>query len=325
MAVPSVTKTYTYNVNNAVTAGADIQTTYRGFWLAFKNALVAGGWTVRSSSNSTVADTNDNWTSGASLVWANNNNAHSWIVLRHPVCLWDLCVDLQPVNGFFQALIGISRSGYLQTGLVTTARPGLVASPSDEQVLTNATTLLWGNSNQNYVWHYLRSTDGQVQRFIVCVADVPVWVFSMDVPQSPVANWNPTATPPGCTLYLNAASVANGASYTNTYTVTSVFSRMGSGSGTAVPFFLAGASYNTNLLTNGLLVPNDITGEYPLVANTLVSTTASYRGQMALLFDLWFGVSNLTTGTTYPADNSRQFAQFGSLVIPWNGTVPITR
>lgn len=322
MALPSVTKTYTYNINNAVTAGASVDANFKDFWYNFKAALVAGGWTVRSSSNATTANTSDNWTSTASLTWS-NGGARSWIVLRHPVCLWDLCIDLNS-GGVSSAncTISISRGGFSTAGLVTNATPATTLG--DGQTLATTAGQAWGATQQNFVWHYIRSTDGEVQRYIVCVADVPVWALFMDVPQSPASGWNPTTTPPGCVLYMNANAVSN-AIGTTAYTGTPTVTRIGSSSGSAVPLYLAAMSYGGTLLVSGLQVPNDMTGEYPLVSLGYVSNTSPYRGQVATPYDMWFGVSNLLTGSTYPADNSRQFAQFGLIVLPWNGSVPLTR
>jgi hypothetical protein len=84
-------------------------------------------------------------------------------------------------------------------------------------------------------------------------------------------------------------------------------------------------SYASNLLTNGLQVPNDLTGEYSLCPIGVVSNTSPYRGRHGDLSDLWFGVSNMPIGTTYPSDGSAQFAQHGCFVTPWNGSLIKTR
>lgn len=75
---------------------------------------------------------------------------------------------------------------------------------------------------------------------------------------------------------------------------------------------------------------NDLTDEWELLSIGLVgemtggyqATGPSGRGRFGRLFDLWYGSTRRQTGDTYPNDNTRQFAQFGALVVPWNGTQP---
>lgn len=324
MTLPSISKSYVYNVNNSVLTTGTTQGDYRNLWYKWKTALVAGGWTVRSSSDSVTAAASDLWTSTAALVWG--SSARSWIVLRHPVCLWDVCLELNPASSYHTGTINVSRQGYVTTGLVTTARPGLVAA--DEQtLLSSGGTVAWGNSPQNFVWHYVRSSDNEIQRFFVNVTDTTVLAFFMDVPQSPITGWNSGfVQPPGTAFWMNAASVGNAVS-TATYTGTPTVTRIGAGAGTATGLYLSGLSYASNLVVNGLPIPNDMTGEYPLLAAGYICTgVVGFRGKVGNPYDLWFGVSNMPTGTTYPADLSTQFAQFGTIVIPWkSNTVPVTR
>lgn len=327
MALPTVTKTYVYNVNNADTGAVTVDATYKNMWYAWKSALVGGGWTVRSSSNASSASASDLWTSPAAIIGPPGAGlAHSWIVLRHPVCAWDICLDFNTVGPLlYRGQVAVSRGGYATTGLVTTSRPTTLLS--DEQVLLNNSSTDWcfGNNNPPYVWHYVRSTDGDVQRFMLYVADQAVFAMFFDVPQDYIPGWNTSGTP-GAVMCLTAVGgVVSNCISTVTYTGTPYVTRMGSGAGAAIGLYMSGDSYNGNLLCNGLAIPNDVTGEYPFVSINYVSTTAPYRGKVASPYDLWFGVSNLVAGTTYPADTSRQFAQFGSLIIPWNGTVPVTR
>ena len=56
----------------------------------------------------------------------------------------------------------------------------------------------------------------------------------------------------------------------------------------------------------------------------IVSTTAGSRGRLGTVFDLWYGSKAIGQGDTYPNDTSRQFAQFGHFVFPWNGSIPVT-
>lgn len=330
MALPVPSKSYVYNVNNAVTSGAAVLDTYRLLIWNLKNALVNGGWTIRSSANGTSASTSppDLWPNAGSLVWG--SSSRSWIVLRHPLGTCEICIDLQSANAYFWTL-AISRQGYVTTGLSTNSRPATVAS--DEQLLASATNSAWGNTNQNFVWHYIKSTDDEVHRWFACAADTNPMSLFIDVPQNPVAGWNGALAQLPFVAYFAATGSNTNALTTATYSVANSVTRMGDGSGTPVPqatpiatnLYLAGESYNGNLLTNGLTIPNDVTEEYPLVAPQYVCTgTPGLRGVVGDPPDLWFGVSSNALSTAYPAGTSYQFVQLGTLVIPWNGTMPIT-
>ncbi|MDD5125799.1 hypothetical protein [Methylovulum sp.] len=56
----------------------------KSFVFQLKNFLVANGWTVASSSNGTIANSSDNWSSLTDIVGAAAWPAHSWCVLKSP-------------------------------------------------------------------------------------------------------------------------------------------------------------------------------------------------------------------------------------------------
>ena len=80
--MPTLTRTWTTDQNNAPSDQTSTGAQVKEILLTFKNALKTAGWTVMQSSNSSTADTSDNWSATSDIV--NGTSAHSWIVLRSP-------------------------------------------------------------------------------------------------------------------------------------------------------------------------------------------------------------------------------------------------
>lgn len=226
-----------------------------------------------------------------------------------------------------------TRSGYLQTSLVTTARPGLVVANDEVTIQASGNVGWWGETDTAIVWHYIRSSDGDVQRLLVFSQDFLVAGLFLDAVQNPISGLNGSnVNPPMYWIYSYSGSpTSNAANLTTTATwVNAVFavrtpSTNVTSPGPIVSVYLGAEGYSGNLLTIGLTVPNDLTGEYPLLSTSLISSTSPYRGRLGTPYDLYYGVSNLALGTTYPADGTRTVMQFGYLAIPWNGSIPLTR
>lgn len=81
--MPTLTRTWT-NVQNQVPSDQTTQQKQGSHvLLALKTAFLAAGWTVTRSSNSVTADTSDNWSTSADVVYA-SSGAHSWVCLQSP-------------------------------------------------------------------------------------------------------------------------------------------------------------------------------------------------------------------------------------------------
>src|SRR4051812_33626557 len=94
MSLPTLAKSWQYNVNQAYNATGSFLTNNRNLLLGIKNSFIGfaqNPWQVRGSSNSVSASLlavgaagpgTDLWASTSNLVWASVGSAHSWIVLR---------------------------------------------------------------------------------------------------------------------------------------------------------------------------------------------------------------------------------------------------
>lgn len=80
--MPTLQRTWTTDQNNAPSDQTSTGAQVKEALLTFKNALKTAGWTVMQSSDSSTADTSDNWSVVGDIT--NGTGAHSWIVLRSP-------------------------------------------------------------------------------------------------------------------------------------------------------------------------------------------------------------------------------------------------
>jgi len=81
--MPTLQRTWT-SVQNQVPSDQTTQEKQGSSVLfALKTAFTAAGWTVTRSSNSVTADTNDNWSTSADVVYG-SSGAHSWVCLESP-------------------------------------------------------------------------------------------------------------------------------------------------------------------------------------------------------------------------------------------------
>jgi hypothetical protein len=80
----------------------------------------------------------------------------------------------------------------------------------------------------------------------------------------------------------------------------------------------------SSLLANAILnSANDFDSSWPFFPIGIASTQASHRGRHGTLYDIWWGSSATASADTYPADGSRQFAQLGNIILPWDGSTPL--
>ena len=97
MPLPTLAKTWQYDVNKLYATTGTALTDYRQTLRGIKDALVSLGWQVVRSSNGTAGGTGtgDNWNANGDLVWNAAGSAHSWIVLKPAAASsFQICIDL---------------------------------------------------------------------------------------------------------------------------------------------------------------------------------------------------------------------------------------
>ena len=317
MALPTLSKTWQFNVNNQTTAQgtalADARKTLRGI----KDAMIGfatNPWTVRYSCDSVTAGTAgdgvDRWSADTNLVWANAGTAHSWIVLRQTGIgtTYELLISCENSTPSNLTLL-TSISGF--SGGSKTARP----TATDE--LTVASSVQWINgTDSSNRWSVMQSTDGQCTRILVGYGGNFTTLIVLDKPNNPTTGWS---TPNFSALYWNGGGLN-----TNTTGIFSTIgpnarSRIGSVNG-SVSLTIEGIGNNFSTDTTIGNIANEVDSSWDMWPLGIACITSGARGRHGSLFDLWAVSTVRASGDMIPADGSNQFAVFGNFVLPWNGS-----
>lgn len=315
MALPTLSKTWQFNVNQALAATGTVLLTLRSVMRAFVNSLLGFGsspWTCRGSSNGVTAgmDLTNRWAADTDLVWA--AGTRSWIVLRQTGIgsTFEICIDLNSSNSYFVSMF-YSFVGF--SGGSVSARP----TASDETAVISSGQ--WTSSvDVAYKLHVLQSSDGKSIRMFCCTSSTVLNSFmAIDVPDNPSTGWtNPLVATwrggnSGFAITLTTHNTATAAVAKHSGTLMSVYFTAEAFGGTVLP---AAANLGNNA--------NEISSEWELYPIGLGSSTVTRRGRIGSLPDIYWKPEGVGHGDTFPNDATRTFVSFGGVVVPWNGSVP---
>jgi hypothetical protein len=333
VSLPVLAKSWLFNLNHRVAAAGTAAATCQAVLRYTKNTLLgfaSNAWTVIGSCNSVASgmDAVDRWITDGNLVWsASPGTVHSWIVLQQAAInpKFQLCIALNPTvsssTGRANILIsptagfGLANGG---TNGSTTVRP----TATDEITLV-AVNAAWldGNvsgTNADYLVNVWQSSDGQVTRILFrspqTASDQFRGYASFERPKNPIAAW----TSPCVAGWLS--SLTGALKYSTLNDAANLVGNKPSGG--SMSLFCTTEGVNAGLGENVTTV-NDLTGGYQITPMGLLCTDAGARGRHGELFDLWFGVTALQDGDTYPSAGTKQLIQTGHLVQVWNGSTPI--
>lgn len=327
MTLPALTKTWQFNVNNAMPAQGSVLATNRRLLRTIKNALIgfaSNPWTVRGSSNGVTAaatgDGVDRWAADSDLVFVNTSGNRSWIVLRQTGIsgTFEILIDCAasgstPTTNGYGLLLYTSVAGF--TGGSVSARP----TAADEISVGSSLASNWSlvQTDVSTRLSVMQSSDGACTRIFLFCAGVLNFMWIFDKPINTPSAWvNPS--------YALAGISTNVSTYASIYgSPPGARSRINSTTATMYMMTEGGAANQSNVLgpndnTTGAIA-NELDGEWTLYPIALISITAPVRGRHATLPDMWIGCSGVAVGDTYPADGSNQFLHVGPLVVPWNG------
>lgn len=320
MGLPTLSKTWQFNVNNQVTAQGSAIATNRKLLRGIKTALIGFGtlpWAVRYSCDSVAAgsagDAVDRWDADTDLVWNTSGSAHSWIVLRQTgvSSTFELLISCEAASASgSNVTLVVSTSAF--SGGSTTARP----TATDEVVLLSGQ---WNSSfdvaARYSVW---QSTDGECTRVVVSQSSTTWGVWLIEKPANPSSSWT--------TPYVAMALYANTAATINTYltgTESAGMARIRSGSTTGkCSLTVEGTSAPIAWDTAFGNVANEISGAWDFWPVGFVCLTTGVRGRHGNFTDLFMGSGGVSTLDCYPNDGSNQFVQLFGLIHPWNGSTP---
>ena len=338
MAIPTLSRTWQFQVNQQVLAQGSSLGNARRMMRSIKDALLGTGSWTDSAGNATTATNNwtcsgsssgaasgmdgtDLWTTVSNLNWHTPGNSHSWIVLRQTAisAKFEIVIDL---NSSSTEAAGVFMSPSAGFGTVnggtngsTTARP----TATDEVTVFNGN---WGNSSSdgNQRWHVIKSNLGRATRVLVTKNTWCQSMWAIEQPGSSVTGWNNP-----CLGFGVGANTGTPTSSALTYANLANSAVVAGRGNAAMTMYLTGEGIRTGttLIGERMTSVNDVSGLYLLAPIGLYSDTASNKGRHGTIADLWWGTGNLSDGTTYPLDGTRQFVQVGGLVLPWNRSNPI--
>jgi len=352
MALPSLDKTWRFQVNNFVpsdTGGTtdtdDFNNATRRMLFGIKEALIGNGswtdstggaaaapttnWTVPLSSGIvTGAPAGDNWAGITDLRNEDSTaNLRSWIVFHNTALAIYLLIDCVGFNGNYGSAMTFYIAQTAFTGGTGTARP----TSTDEILVRNGfdsgtanTAGWWGKGNNqnnanNCVWHVMRSTDGECTRVVINQdrANLGFWIF--DKPKDPVTGWT---NPHVAITYQNSNSDTSESMTSAIWHDTNPL-RSNHPAGSAMFLYMCTEGFSTSIVTDSFTAGrNQIDGSYPLSEIGLVSITATVQGRHGRLFDIWYGPIT-ANNKAVPSDNAKTFWQFGEFVFPWNTTTAL--
>lgn len=350
MALPSLEKTWQFDLNNRVHADSsgafntdDFINDKRLLLYGIKEAMIGfslNPWTVAGSSTPSAGgmDAVDRWTGTIdnSVIRCSDNDsvAHSWIVLEQSNVGGSgihILLNCRGSNNADGGLIDVFYSEAGFTGGSPTARPTAV----DEVQICNGSTFgiegNWGaavadNTARSFVFHVWQSDDGQCTRVLTYYNNNPLGFWIFDTVADPVTGWTEKFVV--AVLQDGNSSTASTPTYSVLERGTARLRGFKSGDAGAVRLFFTGESFNSEHLGEHALMrrANQLSNEIQMPHVGVASLATDFIGRHGRMFDLWWGPTHSDgnrDGRTYPASGStRQFAQFGHLIFPWDGATP---
>ena len=335
MSLPTLAKTWQFNINQAYAAPGSVTNLNKTALLALKNSLIGFasnpftiGYSCNGSTAGTANDGVDRWAAIADVVFGNPGATHSWVVLKQPAIAAGFQIlisasaeaDSAGVAYATQLAISIyvSRSAGF-TGGSKTARP----TATDEQTVKEigGSTGRWGGINATNLAlrvHALMSTDGLCTRVFFASSGVVWGAFTLDaVSNTTDASWSP-AWHARLHSKLSSGTFPQSLSTAMYYAYDGAIFFNGTASTAALTAESRGGTFGPD--DNGFAaMANDADGNWLFFPIGLVSATMGARGRLGTMIDIWWGSSAVPSGDRYDA-TSKSFAQLGPWIVPWDGS-----
>jgi len=329
--LPTLERSYEFNVNNSVlsTGGANDDRRLALWNLhSAMTGMVNNPWTVVGSCNAvSYGYPGPGWSSIADIVWGNTGATKSWIIWQTAsgaqICF--VCAS-NSTGDQYRYMCGMrySPEGRFSGGTLS-------AYPSaDDQHILAIPPDRWAPSTAIFSWveHYIHSTDGLQTLIIHCQAGYNYLGWMTGEVLDPVTNYT-------LNNFFFAPYQSDPVESTNRMTYSDLLSSEWLyGKQAAVGG--AGNIFRARFSTEGVysdavgeyqVVANELSGEWPMTKLGFFSNDIGAEGRHGRVNDLWLTSTALATGDTLetdPLSPTYDFAVFGNLVVPWNGTIPVT-
>lgn len=329
MALPTVTQTWSFSINNRHTFDT-VLATMQDFAFKFKGFLKTTlGLTVKGSctAGTGAMDATDRWTvlTDVTPQGANAASSQAWFVLTDANGADFLLAFQGASNDIFK--FSMSPGGLF----VAAGTPANQPTATDECSIVSATTIVNATASADRLYHFLGTTDKKMFRAIVHRSGAGISMVGQE--RFTTAVVSPTTCSPAVWgFFYNVFTFGGGA---NTI--------MGAGSTTGGGIARVHAAQDLNITIGGggkvFGAIGGTTGTFfgvekadlqggngeLILPVTLTSATASGQGKLGKRFDWWAALSN-ASGTPVQGDmfGTNQFAAVGAHVMPWDGANAMT-
>lgn len=335
MALPTVTRTWVYSVNNRITYVSLLDTMQR-FLHGVKTFLIANGYTCRGSASAGTGamDGVDRWTATTSVTPRATAAVASqaWIVLRSPTTGIDILFAYQGASD------DVCRISYSAGGLyVAAGTPNQQPTATDETVDPFASLSHISSGTGDRIWQGFVSTDQRACRFLLAKTNtwlpgggltgkafaIETYTSTLVAPASPIPTANPTwmwsttaanAVPNGSVAGVTRLNVAgNISANTLVYFGVECWPLSSLANNYAISFG------NEKPALQGAL-------GYPILPLSMAADIGGFKGKIGNLIDTWIGRSSGDlAGDVYGTNQFLVVPGYtgsagGGGVWPWDGT-----
>lgn len=315
--IPNLTRRWQFAVNLDPGRSGTNDGDAAAMFCAIKDALTGlyhSPWKVVSSSNSIGFDLTADVVRGPELVVPGpTGDDHSWVVMKQPALPGLYCFDFEHPEAMFMTVVW--SPGGLFKGGTTKIRPGA----TDEIVLAQHAWWLgdWkGRDGIPMRAHVLASEDGKATRIICASRNRVTSVMSFEEPLGPTPGW----TEPSANFVVAPFGDGEAATHDAMWEGAPVHAVGPVG---PMAMALTGEGYEKDdevvVLSRHHTRPTQ--DGYDIVPIGLWhDEVVGQRGHHGFLTDLWWTSAELSSGTTFPSDGTKQFVVLGDMLFPWNGS-----
>jgi hypothetical protein len=234
-----------------------------------------------------------------------------------------MCFNLVNIQGSgadyrFVEMIVSHGAGF--TGGTTTTRPTatdeIVVKANNQSGGINSGYMAGNDTNsRTFRLHVMHATNGQSTRWIICTSGFAVGFGFVEKAINTVTPW----VDPWACAWASENTGQHMPIYTQFNDLLWTRTRI---NGTNGGLYLTSEGYGSFMIGEGTLesIQNELTGEWPFFPIGLVCENAGVRGRHGQLADMYWG-NTVNNGAQFPADGSRQWAQVGHIIVPWNGSL----
>lgn len=327
MALPTVTQTWTFSVNNTNTFSS-VQATMQAYARALKNFLkTTMGYTVKGSctAGTGAMDGVDRWSvdTDVSPQGASSGVSQAWFVLTDGNGC-DVCLAYQGSS------TDVFRFSFSPGGLfVAAGTPANQPTATDECVIVTGLSIVNATASANRVFHFMSTTDKKMFRAIVHRSSAGVSLWGVEKLSSEVVS--PTTFSPASWGFFYNSFVYSGSAGTvqGTYATSGGgLARVHTNQNVNAQIGGGGESFSAvGGVGGGFWVAEKPSlqggnGE-TLVPLTCTSSSTKANGKLGTRIDWWGAVADVQStpaqGDTYDSVTTNALVAIGAHVLPWDG------